>query len=314
MRSRRSRVQARCTILPPCNPVTRFWVIAPSNAVDAAALHRAVAAIQDLGYVPRYRADILDVHMNFAGSHARRQAELDEALADPDARAIWAVRGGFGASYLLDKLDIDSIRVANKWLVGFSDISALHAAWARAGLVSMHGAVGTHLGLWQKSAQDEMADLLAHRGPTYLAGTAYQGEQAVTGRLLGGNLTVLRSLIGTGYLPDWDGAVVLFEDIGELPYRLERDLLHFYQAGLFQGVAGIVIGHLTNCDDPSQPAGALHRITTFLRQYVDVPVLADVALGHDSASSRAVVLGGLVTLDPEAGILTMHPPVAATSH
>ncbi len=130
-----------------------------------------------------------------------------------------------------------------------------------------------------------MAALLAHLRRAYLAGTASRGECAVTGRLVGGDMTVLRSLTNTGRLLDWDGAVVLFEDVGELPYRLERDLLQCYQAGLFKGVAGTVIGQLTNCDGAYRAGNATHRVNTLLQTHVHVPLLTEVAVRDGFANS-----------------------------
>jgi muramoyltetrapeptide carboxypeptidase len=281
-------------------------IVAPSGPVTLDALNRNVEIIESMGFRVKFRSDLFDKHVDFAGTTERRVTEFLEALGDPDTKAIWAARGGYGAAYLLDELDVDSIRKANKWLIGFSDITVLHAAWEAAGVVSLHATVVRYLERWTLAARLELASYLTGRRDRYvLEGEAVQGDEAVEGWLTGGNVSLLASLAGTPYPPSWCGAIVLFEDINEAPYRLDRQLLQLYQAGAFHNVMGIALGQFTNCvaDDPED--SALGRITTFLTTHVPVPIIAGLPVGHED-NSRAVPFGASAILDPIAATLTIN--------
>lgn len=298
--------QARFQIPARLNAGDRVSLIAPSSAIDAEGLEQAIQSVRDLGFEPSYRSDILDKDSTFAGSHPRRLAELQAALADPSTRAIWAVRGGYGATYLLPDVDIDVVYRAHKWLVGFSDVTALHTAWARAGMASLHGATAHRLAAWTPAARSELVDYLTTSGEHVLPGQSVGASHAATGFLTGGNLTLLASLAGTDYLPNWHGAIVLFEAINEAPYQLERSLLQLYLAGAFDGVRGIVLAQFCGLSLADQE-DAVARITQLLAPRLDVPILVGISVGHEP-SSRAVLFGANARLDPVSGTLTIERP------
>jgi len=119
----------------------------------------------------------------------------------------------------------------------------------------------------------------------------------VEGWLTGGNITLLASLVGTGYLPSWQGAIVVFEDVGEAPYRLDRELLQLYQSGAFDGVEGVVLGQFTDCTGKDAEDLAEDRVIRFLRSYLQIPIIYSVAVGHGD-DSRSVTFGLSGRLDP----------------
>jgi muramoyltetrapeptide carboxypeptidase len=299
---------------PPLRRGDKIFVIAPSSAIAPEILKVGLAELEAFGFSPKIRPDILASAMDFAGPEERRLAELREALADPETKAVWAARGGYGAAYLLSHLKPDEIRAANKWLIGFSDITALHAAWGFAGLASMHGAVLSVLPGWTPNAKQELMDSLAGVGTEHvLEGTTVRpplrpsgvsGSNRVTGRLAGGNLRVLASLVGTPHMPEWRGCIVILEDLAEQSYRVDRALLQLLQANAFDGVAGVALGHLT--DLPSnEPKSATSRemALALLKRYLpeDIALLDGVPIGHEE-TSRPFQMGVVATLvAPEAG-------------
>src|SRR5262249_9458224 len=191
-----------------------------------------------------------------AGDDGRRGAELAAALADPEIRAIVAARGGYGAMRILPRIwphanGGPSPPGPAKMLAGFSDITALHAALQAAGQVSVHGPVVTQLGT-QPSAVVERFFAILEDGtvpPAPIAGMPMVGGVS-EGPLLGGTLSVLTRLLGTPWLPDIDGAVLLLEDVGEQPYRIDRMWTHLRLAGVFDRVAGLALGDFTDCETP----------------------------------------------------------------
>ena len=183
-----------------------------------------------------------------AGPDERRIDELRSALADPEARAIFMARGGYGLTRLLPFLDGALFENNPIPIVGFSDGTALLARIAGAGVVSVHGPVVTqmpalpaadHAALW-KLLEDPNPGILMNDLTGLVPGR-------VQGRLLGGNLEVFSRLLGTPFLPDLTGAILFLEDLGERPYRVDRLITHLDSAGVFSAVAGVVVGDFTGC-------------------------------------------------------------------
>jgi muramoyltetrapeptide carboxypeptidase len=282
-------------------------LVAPSGAFDRAAFETGVGVLEQAGFRPVFDEAIFERHHYFAGTDSRRQHELDRALADPEARCIWMARGGYGATRLVAGVDPAVIARGRKWFVGFSDGTALHAAWARAGVASLHGANVTTLGLWSDAARAELfGALVGERAPHFFGRTVKAGP-TVRGPLHGGNLTVLAAMSGTGHLPSFAGSIMLIEDIGERPYRLDRSLTQLCLAGAFRGVLGFVIGQLTDCvEAPGKPESdysALEAVADVLKP-LGHPIVGELPIGHD-ASSRPVLLGVDWVLDPGRSTLTM---------
>ncbi len=276
-------------------------VIAPAGPFEPEAFTKGLAVLARRGYVPRYGKGLFARARYLAGSDERRVAEWDEAVRDPEARAIIAARGGFGTMRILDRLDLAPLLRAPKVVVGFSDLTAVHGLLAQQGLVSVHGPVVTQLGRLTRSAVTAFFRLLESPAPpppmTRLARVASgRGE----GPLVGGNLTLLAHLAGTRYFPSLRGAVLLVEDVRETPYRLDRSFQTLRLAGTLERLAGVVIGHLTECDD-QRVKGRIVLAECFAS--LGVPVLAGVPVGHE-AKNHAVPLGARVRVDAEARALT----------
>jgi muramoyltetrapeptide carboxypeptidase len=286
-------------------------LIAPSGCFEPERFLAGVELLRRVGLVPRFDDGLLARRRYLAGDDERRSAELLAALADPEAKAVWAARGGYGATRLLPALPLDAVVRRRPWLVGFSDITALHCRWAQAGTASVHGANVTTLVSWSEPARQELFDLLMRPRPLTYQGTPRplpEGASArVSGILLGGNLTVLGAMAGTGFLPSWHDAVVLLEDVGERPYRLDRMLTQLRQAGAFAGVRAVLVGQLAGCEEPDATAGytALEVIGDVLAD-LGVPIVGGLPVGHES-SSRAVLLGGVASVDAGAGLVTVAP-------
>lgn len=303
---------------PLLAPGDSVRVIAPSGCFDRAVFEAGLPHLEKAGLKVRFDPGLFARHLYLAGDDARRQGELTAALAEPGVRALWTARGGYGATRIVHALEPAQVRASGRTLVGFSDATALHALWSRAGLCSVHGANVTTLAAWSEAARVELFELLFEGDPHVHEGRAVMPGPRVEGRLWGGNLTVLASMAGTGGLPPPAGTILFVEDVGEKPYRLDRALTQLRRAGALEGVRGIVVGQLTDCDEKPAPvlevvdgerprprATALEALVLALRG-LELPVLAGLALGHE-ASARAVLVGGHAVLDPERGTLTVRP-------
>jgi muramoyltetrapeptide carboxypeptidase len=281
--------------LPPAlRPGDRVAVIAPASGFERAAFDTGLALIRS-----RYRAEhhdaVFERRRYVAGSDARRLAELTAALSDPGIRAVFCARGGYGATRLLSKLGT-AVPGAPKLLIGFSDITALHSWLQSQGRASIHGPVLTQLGRLPPESPERLFTLLESAAPAPpLEGTDSYVSGTAEGPLLGGNLSVLTRLLGTPFLPQLDGAILLLEDQGERPYRLDRMWTHLHQAGVFARVRGIALGTFTTCEE----AGAAYTSADVLRELAaesGVPCAAGFPIGHGDVN-EPVPLGVRVRLD-----------------
>ena len=279
-------------------------VIAPSGPFDPAIFEKGLHVLSErLGLVPRMRADVTARRGYLAGEDARRAEEWREAVADPEARAIFCARGGYGAMRILPAIDPARLADSPKLLVGFSDVTALHAVLNRGGVATVHGPVVTQLGRAPDDALRHLEALLFETPPHPGAwgapapGAGLVAERTVrpgraSGPLLGGTLTILAHLAGTPYAPQLDGAILLLEDVGEKPYRIDRCLTQLALSGALAGVAGVVIGRFTACDDGGLLAADVVRETI---QALGVPAVEGLPVGHEDANF-AVPLGVPATL------------------
>lgn len=286
---------------PPIGPGSVLRLVAPSGPFDREAFEAGVAFLRER-YEVRYEDPAIHCRDGFlAGDDDRRAQELHAALADPDAAAIVAARGGYGATRLLDRLRPADIRKANKWLVGFSDITALHALWARAALRSIHGPMVAWLGTADDLARAQWVAALEGTHPPIgdLASLGVDG--AVEGHLVGGNLAVLAALVGTPHEPPLTGAILFLEEVAEAPYRVDRMLTTLRQAGWLDRVRGVLLGDFTACvgrHDVDVAEVLADRLGD-----LGLVVLRGATSGHGPVN-RPLPFGARTRLDARAGTAT----------
>lgn len=291
---------------------------------DPTAIDRALAALAALGYRTRLAPRARARHGFLAGSDRDRAGDLMRLFGDARVDAIFCVRGGYGCTRLLERLDYAAIRAHPKILLGYSDVTALHCAlWKFAGLLSFHGPVlnsdflrdpineFTMTSLWRNLTQPTAPGSIwgaTEPGalPTAAAPTTLRAGRA-TGRLLGGNLTLLNALVGTPWLPLLRGKILFFEDLDEAPYRLDRMLTQLLSAGVLRGVAGIAIGTNVGCEDPKRAQFQEYRQTAedVLRERLTplrVPVVCGLPFGHQAINATLPV-GARAELDARRGDL-----------
>lgn len=204
----------------PVRPGSRLAIIAPAGPFNEDSFRKGLAWLSER-YDVRTRPDIFSKSGYFAGSDERRLAELQEAILDPDVDAVICARGGFGTTRLLPGIDPAAVRDANKTLVGFSDITALHALWARAGVRSVHAPMVAALGTASETLREKWITLLENPAAPLQWNLQRMNEplrEPVGGILTGGNLAVLAALVGTPYRPPLDDRILFLEDVGERPY------------------------------------------------------------------------------------------------
>lgn len=269
-------------------------LIAPASPPAPDKFQKAFSNLEALGFKVKPGANLYARKGYLAGTDDERLADLHAAFADPEVAAVWCVRGGYGCSRLLPRIDYDMIRRHPKPLIGYSDITALHAAIGKeTGLVTFHGP-GMASELPENTLGHLRAALMqpAERYDIFAPGAmeTLPGEEYLPfvitpgkarGRLAGGNLALLSALCGTGFLPSFEDKLVFIEDIGEQPYRIDRMLTQLLQGTDLPRAAGIALGVFTDCA-PKGDSASLSLSETLHDRLggLGMPVLYGLPFGH----------------------------------
>lgn len=303
---------------PALRPDDEVRLVSPAGPTQPERVARGIELLTHWGLRVSVAPHAYDRTGFLAGTDRDRLSDLNAALRDPTVRAVVCTRGGYGTQRIVDGLDVDAVRHDPKLVVGFSDITALQLAlWQRARLATVHGPGAAWL---DERCGPEAADSLRRAvmavEPAVLK--ARDGEETfgvrlagapsgpITGPLLGGNLCLLCATIGTPDMPDLNGAILLLEEVGEPPYKVDRMLVHLRRAGVLNGLIGVAVGQFTNCAD-EWPTSIVDVLDEHLRP-LGVPVLGGLPIGH-GRDQLSTGLGVPATLDVAAGTLTVSPAV-----
>ena len=268
-------------------------LLAPSSYTSSNDYAPVVELLRSHGYRVKLAPSATAMYEHFAGTDRKRAEDINNFFRDSTVKAILCIRGGYGAARILDKLDYKMIAKHPKPLIGFSDITALHIALGeKAGLATIHGPMAVSFtterfdspysrenffsGLTSVLPLGEIPMPEGRKLETVIAGNA-------EGVIMGGNLTVIASLVGTPYELDGTGALLLIEEIGEKPYRIDRMMNQLYQSGLLGRVNGIIYGDFIGCDD-NDPDGlsdvSVDGILTYYARLSRKPAIKGMPSGH----------------------------------
>jgi len=286
----------------------RVALISPAGPIgDDARLERAKANVRQFGWEPVVAPNALAHDGYLAGSDELRARDLNGAIADKTIDAVWCLRGGYGAMRLLESIDYQTLARQPKTLIGFSDITALHAAFGRlANIVTFHGPTARQT-LPPFSVESLKRAVVRAEDPcgemptatTLVGGTAH-------GRLVGGNLALLAALVGTPYAPDYSGAIVVIEDVNEAHYRIDRMLTHLRLSGALSGCAGIVFGRFTDIPPEfGDEEWTLDRVLADAARRAGVPCVSGAPFGHID-EQWTIPLGAQAELDADARTLIVR--------
>jgi len=290
-------------------------LIAPSGpSYNSAHVDFAVLYLTRLGFDVVEGASCRAKYGYLAGSDQARAADLSRAFTDSTIRGIFCLRGGYGAARLLDLLDFDAIRANPKFFCGYSDITALHVSInQRAGLMTFHTPVVGEAGFADaddftlKSMNkyifdDDIAGHIINPPGHHLMFST--NARPVRGLLAGGNLSVLASLVGTPFAPDFTDKIVFIEEIGEMPYRIDRMLNQLRMAGAFKHCAAVIFGDFADCA-ADMPTKSLTIPEIIDNLGLDVPILHNLRCGH-CRPTLSLPLGAVATLNPDTNSLIVE--------
>jgi muramoyltetrapeptide carboxypeptidase len=293
---------------------------------DLTQVEQIKSTISAMGLVPKVGRYVTTRYGYLAGTDQQRAEDINQMYADPVVRALFAMYGGWGSARLLPYLDWKTIRQNPKLLIGSSDITALHLAFAaRAGFATIHGPNSAYS--WQDISWSSFWTLAFEgRTPLFRNPAASPADPAAqerwrtttirpgtaSGRLIGGNLSVLAALVGTPWLPEFEGAVLFLEDTGEAEYRIDRMMTQLALAGLLRKVAGVVFGQCTRCTS-NVPGYSGFTVPQVLEQHLaplGVPAFRGANIGH-VGNQLCLPVGVRAEIDASAGTIRILEPAVS---
>ncbi len=303
---------------PALQPGDTVGIVAPASNVDRELLEAGCAALRKLGYKPFYFDSIFERDLYFAGSATRRARELEEMFLRDEVRAIVCARGGYGANYLLDILDLEKVKAQPKIFVGYSDLTTLLTYFTDAtGLITFHGpmvakdfahADGLDRNSWERAlnGSSEWALELDSDVKSLVVGS---GE----GILYGGCLSILVASLGTPYEIHTSGTILFIEDIAAKPYQIDRMLMHLKLAGKLADVRGIIFGEMLDCEQTKDQGYRLEEVVMRVVGDLGVPVAYGLRSGHVSGRNITLPFGVQAALGVTASGVNLEILEAATT-
>jgi muramoyltetrapeptide carboxypeptidase len=294
-------------------------IVAPASGFRREDFEAGCATLRQLGYTTLYLPSIFERESYFAGSVARRVAELHAMFARKEVRAIVCARGGYGSNYLLPHLDLKLIRDNPKIFAGCSDITTLLTYICDAGGMAVFHAPMVAGDFSRPNGIDRESWLTAVSGEngSQQAFPAAEVHPLSRGRaqglLYGGCLSLLCASLGTPYQIHTEDTILFLEDRAEKPYRIDRMLMQLKLAGKFSGVRGIIFGEMLDCAEQDSNADALHQVIERVLGDLTIPIAIGLRSGHVSHNALTLPFGVNATLDVAADVtLAIEPAVQAT--
>jgi muramoyltetrapeptide carboxypeptidase len=302
-------------------PGDTLGLVSPANATyEREPLQFAEEALKALGFKVKLGANVRARYGHFAGTDAQRAGDINAMFANDEVAGIIAVTGGSGCNRIIDKLDYALIRRKPKFIGGFSDITSLiNAITQRTGLITFHCPAA--VSEWNDFSVQHFKDVVMQaQTPLLRNPTADRGDNLVQtqdristlrggrarGRLVGGNLAVLTSMVGSPYMPEMRGAILFLEEINEYIYRVDRMLSTLRLCGALEQLAGVIIGKFTKCEPGEGNFGTLTLDEVFDDYFLplNIPVYRGAMIGHIKRK-LTIPIGAEAEIDADAGTIQL---------
>lgn len=295
-------------------------LIAPASIVSEVKANRSVANIEKLGFKVKEGEFLRTSYGNFSAKDADRLQDIHDMYVDPNVKAIWCARGGYGCTRLLSSLDYKLIKKNPKALIGYSDVTALlNAIYQRTGIIGFHGPVGSSIQNEFNNASFKALLMSAttqyeyktYESDDYLGLEVWSGGVAVQGKAAGGNLTLMASMVGTKDAIKYKNKIVFIEDIGEAPYRIDRMLTQLLEGSDLSQCVGIVLGQFLNCEAKDlEKELSLEQVLKDRLMHLKVPILFGLNFGHVD-HNITIPVGGMLELDATKKTLSVTEQVVS---
>ncbi|MCA0933143.1 LD-carboxypeptidase [Lutimonas saemankumensis] len=277
-------------------------ILAPAGKIkDRSAVDAGIELANHWGLVVFFGNHLLSENNTFAGTDQERLSDLQKALDDPSIKAIWAARGGYGTVRIIDDLDFSGFSENPKWIIGYSDITVLHNKLHDLGYQSIHGQMPVTLELedpiQKESIQSLHKALFGKKMQYKIPSSKFNRTGKSTGQLVGGNLSIVYSMLASDTNLNMQGKILFIEDVGEALYHIDRMMISLKRAGYFNGCEGILVGDFKLKPNESNPFGkSLEEIVLEAAEGTDFPVVFDFPAGHLD-DNRSLILGSYIDLN-----------------
>jgi muramoyltetrapeptide carboxypeptidase len=282
---------------PTLNPGDLIYITAPAKITDPKTVFFAKEYLEKKGFKVLVSAHCFGSHNYFSGTDEERMLDLQFGMDHPDVRAILCARGGYGSIRLVDRINWANMLREPKWLIGFSDITVFHHRLNKLGVQSIHGSMPINFEKNTEAALTSLVNTLKGSWPQFLLPPNQSNKPGVAiGNLIGGNLSIVYSMLGTDDQYDFEDNILFLEDVGEHYYQVERMLYAFKKAGIFQKIKGLIIGGISELEDTDPPLGrTIEEMVLDQLEYTRIPVLFDFPGGHIE-DNRAIIFGKKIQL------------------
>ena len=275
-----------------------IYITAPAKSIDISFVDFAKSYFENQGYKVLISQHCTGEFNYFSGTDDERTADFQYGIDHPEVKAIVCARGGYGCVRIVDRIQWAGILREPKWIIGFSDVTVFHQRMQRFGLPSIHGTMPLN---FKENSQDSFATLdKAWTNEVYSISSTFTSSNkqgSSEGQLVGGNLSILYSLLGTDDQITYENSILFIEDLAEQIYHLDRMLFAFAKAGIFDKIKGLIVGGMTDMKDTSVPFGkTVQEVILEHFQYRNIPIIFDFPAGHID-NNRALVFGRNVTLN-----------------
>lgn len=283
-------------------PGDEVRIISPAGSIDPTLIDGAKSQLVNWGYRPTEGMFTRAVYGRFAGNEQERFTDLQQALDDPNVKAILCSRGGYGLAQIIDKINFSRFLENPKWVIGFSDVTILHEALLKTGYTSIHGGMAKLIAELPNNSQPLtlLENILKGNFPTYkvIANPNNRFGKA-KGKLIGGNLSVFLAMRATPFDLPYKGSILFIEDVGEKPYQIDRMMQNLRISGALSQISGLIVGQFSDTEeDPDMNATIYEIIANAVKDYT-YPVCFNFSAGHID-DNYPLLLGANVTLDVDS--------------
>jgi muramoyltetrapeptide carboxypeptidase len=275
-----------------------IYITAPAKFADEASVFYAKNLLEQSGFRVLLSEHCLGKNNYLSGTDTERLSDLQYGIDHPEVRAIICARGGYGCVRIVDQVNWANMLLEPKWLIGFSDITVFHHRLIKLGVQCIHGTMPLNFETNTVEAIDTLLHNLSKAPVDFnLAANSFNKEGTATGMLLGGNLSIVHSMLGTDDQFNFAEAILFIEDVGEHLYQIDRMIFALRKSGVLHKIKGLIIGGMSDLEDTDPPFGqSINSIIKSQFEYSKIPILFEFPAGHIS-DNRALIFGKRVSLE-----------------